>query len=87
MADLSMRTVAREIPTITPPSFPSHIAARVAAAWQGNRPADPQLPIPGPRGPVDLDAARLRMETEAAYALRDRQLAETVRAEIAGVAA
>lgn len=47
MADLSMRTAARETTRVTPPSFPSHVAARVAAAWEDNR-----LPIPGPRKPT-----------------------------------
>jgi hypothetical protein len=41
--------------TVTPPRFPDHVAARVAAAWEDSRPAIPKLPIPGPRGPVDHD--------------------------------
>lgn len=39
--------------TITPPRFPDHVAARIAAAWEDSKPAIPKLPIPGPRGPVD----------------------------------
>lgn len=59
---------------VTPPSFPSHVAARVAAAWEGNRPADPRLPIPGPRGPVDSDPSMdeaLRRVREHGQALRE----------------
>jgi hypothetical protein len=41
--------------TVTPPRFPDHVAARVAAAWEDSRPAIPRLPVPGPRGPVDHD--------------------------------
>jgi hypothetical protein len=118
MADLSMRSVVHETTRPSPPHFPSHVAARIEADWEGNRRSIPR--IPGPHGPVDhagdsdpsvdellhrvrnprsslptrrpgasldVTAAQVRLETEAAWLMRDRQLADTVRCEIAAVAA
>ena len=65
----------------TPPRFPDHVAARVAAAWEDSRSAIPRLPIPGPRGPVDHDGDS-DPDMDEAY----RRVRESGRAIRAGLA-